>query len=199
MNRRNKRIAEWTEEHLKFQESVPVNKLYVSAFEYYGKNKYGLFNGSVDTKNLYTEDFKPLVFDTEKAAVEKLSLLESERRREEQAVPFTIEEAKKYAESHYWKFASTYAKTAPHEYCMKKWLVEEDKLLYERFVATIRAHSVVGYFYGHKNDYLILGDHYYWYMPHPDNLAVDLINRTTTDYLEYRDGAYYYIEKKSSQ
>lgn len=29
-------------------------------------------------------------------------------------------------------------------------------------------------------------------MPMPDNMAVDLINRTTTDYLEFRDGAYYY-------
>ena len=28
-----------------------------------------------------------------------------------------------------------------------------------------------------------------------ENLAVDLINRTTTDYLEYRDGAYYYKER----
>ena len=29
-------------------------------------------------------------------------------------------------------------------------------------------------------------------MPLPDNMAVDLINRTTTDYPEFRDGAYYY-------
>ena len=38
-------------------------------------------------------------------------------------------------------------------------------------------------------------EHYYWYMPLPDNLAVDLINRTTTDHPEYRDGAYYYKGK----
>lgn len=31
---------------------------------------------------------------------------------------------------------------------------------------------------------------------YPENMAVDLINRTSTDYLEYRDGAYYYKEKK---
>ena len=54
---------------------------------------------------------------------------------------------------------------------------------------------MVGYFYRHKNNYLILDDHYYWYMlVYPENMAVDLINRTTTDYLEYRDGAYYYRE-----
>lgn len=79
---------------------------------------------------------------------------------------------------------------------MKKWLIDEDKLLYERFVATMKANSVVGYFYGHKGDYCILGKHYYWFGTLPDNLAVDLINRTTTDYLEYRDGAYYYKPNK---
>lgn len=78
------------------------------------------------------------------------------------------------------------------QHLMSVWLVKEDKLLFERFVATIKANSVVGYFYGHKNDYLILGDHYYWFMPEPENRAVGLINRTTTDYLEYRDEAYYY-------
>ena len=63
----------------------------------------------------------------------------------------------------------------------------------------MRKHSVVGYFYGHKNEYLILGDNYYWFMPVPDNLAVDLINRTTTDYLEFRDGAYYYKPKQTEK
>ena len=63
----------------------------------------------------------------------------------------------------------------------------------------MRANSVIGYFYGHKNDYLILGDHYYWYMPTPENMAIDLINRTTTYYLEYRDGAYYYKPKQFTQ
>ena len=63
-------------------------------------------------------------------------------------------------------------------------------------VQTINQYSVVGYFYGHKNNYLILGEHYYWYMDYPENLAVDLINRTTTDYLEYRDGVYYYKERR---
>ena len=28
-----------------------------------------------------------------------------------------------------------------------------------------------------------------------NEIWIDLINRTTTDYLEYRDGAYYYKEK----
>ena len=174
-----------------------MTKLIISTQDDNGLVKYGLLYD--DSGDPYKEEWKPVLFETQEEAEKKLAVLESERAREDDATPFSLKEAQKYAESHYWKFASTYAKSAPHEYCMKKWLVEEDQLLYERFVATIRKHSVVGYFYGHKNDYLILGDHYYWFMPVPDNLAVDLINRTITDYLEYREGAYYYKPKQTEK
>ncbi len=169
-------------------------RLYVSVYEE-DNSKYAIYDDRNNAHNVYSEHWNKMIFDTKEEADAKLAALEAERSREDKAIPFTLEDAKKYAESHYWKFASTYAKTAPHEYCIKSWLVDEDKLLYERFVATMKANSVVGYFYGHKNDYLILGDHYYWFMPLPENLAVDLINRTTTDNLEYRDGAYYYKGK----
>lgn len=171
-------------------------KLYVSVYEE-DNSKYAIYDDRNNSHRVFTENFKPMVFDTEDEANAKLASYEEEKARENRAIPFSLEDAKKYAESHYWKFASTYAKTAPHEYCIKSWLVEEDQLLYERFVATMKANSVVGYFYGHKNDYLILGDHYYWFMPLPENLAADLINRTTTDNLEYIDGAYYYKGKDS--
>jgi len=171
-----------------------VVRLYVSVYEE-DNSKYAIYDDRNNAHNVYSEHWNKMIFDTKEEADAKLAALEVERAREDKATPFTLEDAKKYAESHYWKFASTYAKTAPHEYCIKSWLVDEDKLLYERFVATMKANSVVGYFYGHKNDYLILGDHYYWFMPLPENLAVDLINRTTTDNLEYRDGAYYYKGK----
>ena len=99
-------------------------------------------------------------------------------------------------DSHKWKFATTYAKTAPHEYLVKLWLNNEDQRLFERLVQTINKNAVIGYFFEHKNKYLILDNQYYWYMPcYPDNMAVDLINRTTTDYLEFRDGAYHYKPK----
>lgn len=154
---------------------------------------YGLiYEDSKGRKQHLCEDFKTVVFATETEAKNKLDAIEAEKRREDEAVAFSLEEAKTFAERHTWKFASTYAKTAPHEYLVKKWLSEEDRILYERFVQTMKANSVVGYFYEHKNMYLILGDHYYWYMETPENMAVDLINRTTTDYLEYKDGAYYY-------
>ena len=64
--------------------------------------------------------------------------------------------------------------------------------MFERFVQTMKHNSVVGYFYSHKNDYLILGDHYYWFMVQYENKAINLINRTTTDYLELKDGVYRY-------
>lgn len=173
-----------------------MSKVFVSEFAENGITKWGLFyEDSKGARQHLTEDFKPLLFDAKNEAQEKLEAIEAECRSEDTAVPFSLEEAKAFAESHKWKFATTYAKTAPHEYLVKKWLSEEDRLQFERLVQTINEHSVVGYFYGHKNDYLIMGDHYYWYMDYPENLAVDLINMTTTDYLEYRDGAYYYKEK----
>lgn len=175
-----------------------MSKLYISAFYDNGIKKYGLFyeDNKGITQHL-TEDFKPLSYDTEDEVRIKLEAIEEERRNEDIAQPFTFEEAKSFAENHSWKFAKTYAKTAPHEYLVKKWLNEEDKRQFERLVQSINKDSVIGYFYGHKNNYLILDDHYYWYMDcYPDNMAVDLINRTTTDYLVYRDGAYYYKEKQ---
>ncbi len=174
-------------------------KVYVSEFVDNGIKKWGLFyEDKRGNRQLLTEDFKHLVFDAETDAKAKLHAIETERQSENAAVAFSLAEAKSFVESHKWKFATTYAKTAPHEYLVKKWLSEEDRLLFERLVQTINNESVVGYFYGHKNNYLILGDYYYWYMIecYPENLAVDLINRTTTDYLEYRDGAYYYKEKQ---
>lgn len=177
-----------------------MSKVYISEFEDNGIKKWGLFyENQKGIKQHLTESFKQVTFDTEAEARAKIDVIEAERRSEDSAVAFSLEEAKAFAEGHKWKFATTYAKTAPHEYLVKKWLSEEDRLLFERLVQTINKDSVVGYFYGHKNNYLILGDYYYWYMGecYPENLAVDLINRTTTDYLEYRDGAYYYKDKKN--
>lgn len=170
-------------------------KLYIAPFDENGHDRWGLFYDDSKGRHALTEDFKQVSFETENEAKAKLAAMESERRSEDSAVAFSKEEAQKFAESHKWKFASTYAKTAPHEYLIKKWLSKEERLEFERLVQAINSYSVVGYFYEHENKYLILGDHYYWYMPvYPENMAVDLINRTTTDYLEFRDGAYHYKE-----
>ncbi|MBQ1316450.1 MAG: hypothetical protein IIY46_03095 [Lachnospiraceae bacterium] len=171
--------------------------LYTAPFEDNGAKRWGLFYEDAGGRRHLTEDFRSLAFDTAEEAEHKLRLIEDERKSEDKAVPFSPEEAEAFAGRCRWKFASTYAKTAPHEYLLKRRLPEEDRRLFERLVQTINERSVTGYFYGHRNNYLILGSHYYWYMPgYPDNMAVDLINRTTVDHLEYRDGAYYYRPKK---
>lgn len=173
-----------------------MSKLYIESYDSGDGIKWGLFFDDAKGKQHLTEDFKKLAYSSEDEAKNKLEIMEAERRREDSAVAFSLEEAQLFTESHDWKFATTYAKTAPHEYLVKKWLSEGDRLLFERLVQTINKEAVVGYFYGHKNIYLILGDKYYWYMPvYPDNMAVDLINRTTIDFLEYRDGAYHYKER----
>ena len=170
-----------------------MSNIYIESFKTGDKIVWGLFfDKEQGVRKPLEEDFKQVCFDTENEARAKLEDIEKERLSEDGADPFSLEEAETFVTAHTWKFASTYAKTAPHEYLVKKWLNEEDCKYFERFKQTIDHNSVVGYFYGHKNDYFILGDHYYWYLDYPDNMAVDLINRTTTDYLEYRDGAYYY-------
>ena len=175
-----------------------MKNVIVKAFEEKGVLRWGLvYSDDRDRERLYEEDWKQAIFDSEEAAKAKLESIETEHQHEKQAIPMSYDDAKAFADSHKWKFATTYAKTAPHEYLVKRWLSEDDKRQFERLVQTINKDSVVGYFYGHKNQYLILGDYYYWYMPcYPENMAVDLINRTTIDNLEYRDGAYYYIGKQ---
>ncbi len=175
---------------------IPMSKIYIEKLDEKAFTGWGLFYE--DNKGIYhlTEDFKTVVFDTEEMAKARLLEMEEERRSEDAAAAFSFDEAKAFTKSQKWKYASTYAKTAPHEYLVKKWLPEKDRKQFERLVQTIKRDHVIGYFYGYENKYLILGDHYYWYMPYyPENMAVDLINRTTTDYLEYRDGAYYYKPK----
>ena len=171
-----------------------MGKIFVAEHLEKDTTLFGLFYEDEKGKRKHlTEDFKEILFADEADAYVKLAEIENERAREDEAVPFSLAEAKTFAKSHRWKFASTYAKTAPHEYLVKNWLSEDEKILYRRFVRTMKGNSVVGYFYGHENRYLILGEYYYWFMFTPENMAVDLINRTTTDYLEFRDGAYYYV------
>ena len=181
-------------EHITFIFLFTKSYLYISKFkDTDGFEKYGLFSDDINGKRWpYEENWKHVAFLTDEEAQSKLESLKEERNREDAAEPFPINEAEEFAKSLRWKFASTYAKTAPHEYIVKSWLTEEEKLKFERFVITMKRNSVIGYLYGHKNNYFIVGNHYYWYMGQYDNTAVDLINRTTVDFLEFRDGAYYY-------
>ena len=121
-----------------------MGRIYISSCNDSEMEKWGLFyDNSRGVAQHLTEDFKDLIFDSKSEAETKLELIESERRSEDAAVPFSRDEARAFCESHQWKFAKTYAKTAPHEYLVKKWLSEEDRLLFERLVQTIHTESCV--------------------------------------------------------
>ncbi|MBR6172828.1 MAG: hypothetical protein IKQ49_06610 [Eubacterium sp.] len=133
-----------------------MSRIYVSGFLDGVGIKWGLFFTDIKgNKQHLTVKFKQIIYDSEQEAKEKLDAIEAERRREDSATAFSLEEARTFAERIKWKYATTYAKTAPHEYIVKKRLSEDDRSLFERFVQTINANAVVGYFYGHKNNYLI--------------------------------------------
>ena len=156
-----------------------MSKLYIAQLTDSDTPAYGLFyDDNNGVRQPHRENWTHVVFDSREGAERKLEAIEAERAREDMAEPLNLEEAEIFAQGHKWKFASTYAKTAPHEYLVKAWLEEEVQLLYERFVQTMKHNSVTGYFYGHPNQYLILGDKYYWFMGQHENMAVDLINRT---------------------
>ena len=167
-----------------------MTKLYVDEIS---SSQFAIcFNDASGVRQIHQEDFKPQVFGSAAEASAVLASLAAERAREDAAVPLSLTEAADFALGLRWKFATTYAKTAPHEYIVKKWLSPADQLLFERFVQTMKHNSVVGYFYGHKNDYLILNTHYYWYMGQYENRAINLINRTAVDHLVLESGVYQY-------
>ncbi len=78
----------------------------------------------------------------------------------------------------HWIFAKTYAKTAPHEYCLRedknRGNVSAADILF--FAECIRDYGYKELFYSHMQTYLDIDDHKYWSMdPTPEE--TDLINR----------------------
>jgi len=77
-----------------------------------------------------------------------------------------------------WIFAVTYAKTAPHEYCLREGMnrgsvPEADMLLIAK---CIREYGYKEYFYSYLQTYVDIDDYKYWSMdPTPEK--TDLINR----------------------
>jgi len=77
-----------------------------------------------------------------------------------------------------WIFAVTYAKTAPHEYCLredkKRGNVPADDMLF--FARCIEDYGYQEYFYSYLQTYIDVDNHKYWFMdPTPEE--TDLINR----------------------
>jgi len=168
-----------------------VAKIYVTSFIDDEGLAYALAFMDKGKEEYYKENWKPLIYRDLEEANAKFSSLLAEREREDKAIPYNEEQALRFVESFDWKFASSYASFAPHEYLVKNWLSPEAKLNFERFVALIKAKSVDGYYYNRKNKYFFLGDYYYWPCGY-DNLAIDLINRATISQLVKKNGKYYY-------
>ncbi len=87
-----------------------------------------------------------------------------------------LEKAEAFVESVEWIFAKTYAKTAPHEYIVKRYLPKEkwDEFLW--FARLIREEGYDGKFYDHTYRYLDIDGKKYWTMDE-DVEMTELINR----------------------
>ena len=69
-----------------------------------------------------------------------------------------MEELLKEIEKQRWKFAETYAKTAPHEYILKEWNTE----LFNVICDLIDADGYEENFYNVKYRYYNIGEFKYW-------------------------------------
>ncbi len=61
-----------------------------------------------------------------------------------------------------WTFASTYAKTAPHEYIVREKLSDADKALFDEFATLIDREGYEQKFYDTTYKYYNIGDKKYW-------------------------------------
>lgn len=70
-----------------------------------------------------------------------------------------MEELLQRIEKQYWRFAKTYAKTAPHEYMLKEWNPE----LFKAICDLIDADGYEEKFYGETFRYYNIGEFKYWH------------------------------------
>ena len=76
------------------------------------------------------------------------------------------EKIEKFIDSADWVFAKTYAKTAPHEYVVRKKNRHlEDEFVY--FVKFIRKHGYEEKFWSKTHTYYNVGEYKYWTMGNP--------------------------------
>lgn len=87
-----------------------------------------------------------------------------------------LERALKFIEQAYWRFAKTYAETAPHEYCVKDKLTPELQKEFEWFDTQIKQYGVDEKFFRMTYKYLHLNGKKYWTMEKPHETPI-LINR----------------------
>ena len=90
-----------------------------------------------------------------------------------------LNEVRDFLNKQRWIFAKTYAKKAPHEYCLLS-QVNGTKEEYIEVARYIFENGVTMSYWGHERKYLFLDGRMYWSMdPTPE--ATDLINRCNND------------------
>ena len=88
--------------------------------------------------------------------------------------PEVIAFCRAFIERRRWQFAKTYAKFAPHEYTVRKWL-PHDEDTFEHFIKTVREYGFPGMFGRKTFTYLIVDGHKYWTMgaPIPETVVIN--------------------------
>lgn len=82
---------------------------------------------------------------------------------------------KEYFESQRWKFATTYAMFAPHEYILRAWM--DDKESFDKAVRYIQKYGMKMYYYKSDRQYLFVGGWFYWALWSKEDLSDAIINR----------------------
>lgn len=78
-----------------------------------------------------------------------------------------------------WRFAKTYAKTAPHEYTIRHWR-KDISVEFDFFAGLIRDKGYDGTFWGENYRYLDFEGYKYWFCEDDDG-SVGIINREPLD------------------
>lgn len=76
-----------------------------------------------------------------------------------------------------WTFAKTYAKTTPHEYCIKDKLPKSLEEEFDWFASHIKENGYIEYFFRTPFTYLNVDGYKYWAMGEKGKLP-NIINRT---------------------
>ena len=136
-------------------------------------------------------------FKTPDEAQEALSEILETKTKADAATPFTDAELRSFLQkyNHKFRFAKTYASFDPHEYCLKKFLDDEAKKGFERFVAKIKKEAVDTYYYKRCYKCMIFDGYFYWAMGR-EYEPEDIINRSTADHFEQVGDCYRRIVKK---
>ena len=80
-----------------------------------------------------------------------------------------------------WREAVTYRETAPHEYVVRKWEVDEQgNADFDRFITSIRRFGYADFYYRLRHIYWAVDEFKYWTMGWPVEETI-VINRAPVD------------------